>query len=189
MMDKSAAWQAGFISGVEDMDKEAGVMSFLSKGRAAVNKAGANVAGGLGKRLGTGRLGQAADIVAHQGRQQAAKSKMVARGLDQSAKRVAQAKATGAELTSAVGSQLKQARNPSQRIAMRGELAQTKQRIMTKARQASKPAPAPKPGVVQRGRGILSTTGGKVGAGVGLGTLGTAGFMSTRPQQQQGAQA
>lgn len=185
-LEKSAAWEAGVIAAMEDeLDKEAGVMSFLSKGRAAVNKAGANVVGGLGKRMGTGRVGQALDMVAHQGRQQAAKSKNIARNLDNTAKRVAKAKQTGAQLTEAVGKKVRGARNPSQRIQMRKELAQTKDRIMAKARQAPQAKPTPKPGAIQRGRGILSTTPGKVGAGIGIGTLGTAGFMSTRPQQQQ----
>lgn len=187
MMDKSAAWEAGFISGVEGMDKEAGVMSFLSKGRAAVNKAGANIAGGLGKRLGTGRLGQAADIVAHQGRQQAAKSKMVARGLDNTAKRVAKAKATGAELTSAVGSQLKQTRNPGQRMAMRTDLASAKKKLMDTAKGG---VSAPKPDNVvpmaaASKKPFYKRPAALIGGGMALGAGGTYAAM----KNGQGGQA
>jgi len=193
-MNKSAAFKAGVLNALElslqdDLEKEAGILSVLSKGRAAVNKGGASAFGSLGKRLGGGRLGQAADVVAHQGRQQASKSKLVARGLDQGAARLAKAKATGKEVAEAVSGKIQGAKNPAQRMAMRKEVADTQKRLVSKARPVvpTKPLPAALPAPAPAQKSFLRRPGAMLGAGLAVGTAaGAAGSHMTSRRSEQG---
>jgi hypothetical protein len=128
MIEKSAAWEAG---AQDAMEKEAGLGSLLSAGRAAVNKGGAALAGKAGKRLG-GRVGQAADIVAAGGRSQAARSTGVVRKANQVAARKATAKGLRKDIAKGTSKNIAGMKNPAQRVAARQEVAKTQKRVTQK---------------------------------------------------------